>query len=228
MKQQPIGPAGWSHLANLRSRIRMRIRSPKRLLPALLVLAGLGLSACSGGPPPKMYLLESLPSSQATSTSNKHANAIHSLGMSPVVLPGYASGTQLAGVGADGLVYQSDNHQWAEAPEDAISRVLAERLRLHAGATVLIEPWPRDYSPSARVEVIFDKLLREPRGGADMAGQILLLSGDGRRLLHAVPFQFTHYGKMTDERVYFVAVAQGVDDIARLAVEHLTGQGERQ
>lgn len=208
-------------------------RLPLVRLPAvcplllLLVLLASGLSACSSGPPPRMYLLEAVASMNEPSFTDKQTSSIKSLGMSTVVLPGYASSTQLAGVGDDGLVYQDDNHKWAEEPEDAISRLLAERLRLHADATVLIEPWPRDYAPSARVEVIFDKLLREPRGGADMVGQILLLSGDGRKLLSALPFQFTHYGKMTDERVYFVAVAQGVDDIARMAVEHLIGKGER-
>jgi len=193
---------------------------------AAVVLVMLGVSGCGGGPPPKMHLLQTSASMNTVVFSPEQTRNISSLGMSSVVLPSYASDPQLASVGADGLVYQSDKHRWAEEPESAISRVLADRLRQHAGATVLIEPWPRDYSPVARVEVVFDKLLREPRGGVDMAGQILLLSGDGRRLLEALPFQVTHYGLRVEERVFFVAVAKGIDDIARIAVEALIEKGD--
>jgi uncharacterized lipoprotein YmbA len=184
----------------------------------LLVLL---LGACGSGPPPRLYLLESVPPLADVNDGPAVAGRLTSLGMSPVDLPGYARDTRIASLSSDGTVTQSDAHRWAEDPAAAISRVLAERLRSHAGTTVLIEPWPRDYAPVARVEVVFDRLLREPLGGADMAGRILLLSGDGRTLLEALPFQFVHYGRDTDKRVFFAAVSQGIDDIARMAVRAL-------
>ena len=178
------------------------------------------MSACSSGPPPKLYLLVSA-GDNAESTELSKKSGIKSLGMSPVVLPGYASDSQIASITLDGTVQQDDGHRWAEEPEDAITRLLSERLRAHTEATVLVEPWPRDYEPVARVEVSFDKLLREPGGGAQMAGQILLLSASGRDLLKAVPFNISHVGFDADKRVFFQAVAKGIDDIARMAVEEI-------
>lgn len=178
------------------------------------------ISACGSGPPPKLYLLEPFDAGAKTTGVAKTSD-IKSLGMSPVVLPGYASDAQIASLKDDGTVYQDDRNRWAEEPEDAITRLLSDRLRAYTEATVLIEPWPRDYAPVARVEVSFDTLLREPGGGAQMKGQILLLSRSGRKLLKAVPFNISHIGFDTDSRVFFIAVAKGIDDIARMAVEEI-------
>jgi len=180
------------------------------------------LSACGGGPPAKLYLLEPQTSIDPVAESIVRNSALEALGIAKVMLPGYAREPRIASLLSDGTVVQSDGHRWAQEPEDAISGLLAARLRFHAKSTVLIEPWPRDYKPDARIEVSFDKLLREPLGGAEMSGQIQIISGDGRRLIKAVPFRFVRYGRDIDNRVFFKAVAQGVDDIARLAIEQLT------
>ena len=187
---------------------------------ALLISCACVLSACSGGPPPKLYLLDS-PTVNTAIVDSATASGITSLGMSPVVLPGYANDVQIASMNANGTITQDDRHRWAEEPDDAITRVLSGRLRQHAGATVLIEPWPRDYDPVARVEVSFDKLVRVPNGGSHMVGQILLLSGDGRALLKAVPFDINVAGADLSNQAFFRAVAAGVDDIARLAVDEI-------
>ncbi len=179
------------------------------------------LSACGSGPPPKLYLLEPLQPIASLPPSVTSSTGIGLLGMSAVILPGYATNTQIASIGRNGTVVQDDDHRWAEEPEDAITRVLSDRLRERASTTVLLEPWPRDYNPAARVEVVFDRLLREPLGGADMVGQILLLSGDGRKLLRNVPFQIIHYGRDTKKSTFFMAISQGIDDIARMAVQAL-------
>lgn len=178
------------------------------------------ISACSSGPPPTLYLLESFDVDAGTLELAKKSG-IRSLGMSPVELPGYSSDPQITSLKFDGTVYQDDGHRWAEEPIDAITRLLSERLRVHTEATVLIEPWPRDYEPLARVEVSFNKLLRQTDGGVHMTGQILLLSGSGRKLLKAVPFNISHVAFDTDRRVFFTAVSKGIDDIARIAVEEI-------
>jgi len=188
-----------------------------------LLLAGLivaSLSACSSGPPAKLYLLESV-STDLEARNLSERPAFKSLGISLVELPGYVGDARITSVNQDGTVSHDDRHRWAEEPQAAISRVFSNRLRMRSGSTVLIEPWPRDFAPAARVEVVFAKLLREPLGGVDMAGQILLLSGDGRRLLKAVPFEFTLYGRDVNKQVFFTAVAQGVDDIARMTIQAL-------
>ncbi len=167
-------------------------------------------------------LLEPIVALELENDDKLVSNTINNLGISVVALPGYAGDARIAGLRNDGSVYQDDDYRWADSPDDAITRVLADRLRAHANTTVLIEPWPRDYKPEARVEVVFDRLLREPLGGVDMAGQILLLSGDGRKLLEALPFQLVHYGRSLDKAVFFTATAQGIDDIARMAVRILS------
>ena len=186
----------------------------------LLISSLFVMTACSSGPPPKMYLLEPV-GSDVDTIELAQKSGIKSLGMSLVVLPGYTSDAQIASLRADGSIYKDDGNRWAEDPDDAITRLLSERLRVRAAATVLIEPWPRDYVPVARVEVSFDRLLRQPAGGADMSGQILLLSGSGRKLLKAIPFNISHPGSGIDRRVFFISVAKGVDDIARIAVEEI-------
>lgn len=187
-------------------------------LPGLCGL--LFLSACVSGPPPTLYLLGPLEAEAGTIQLAK-ISGITSLGISPVKLPDYAYDTQISSLHVDGTVNRDDENRWAEEPEEAITRLLSDRLRAHTEATVLIEPWPRDYQPVARVEVAFDRLLREPGGGAQMTGQVLLLSGDGRKLLKAMPFNIFHAGFDTDSRVFFTSVAKGVDDIARMAVEEI-------
>lgn len=195
-------------------------RSLPKLTLVVLLFSVVMMSACSSGPPPKLYLLES-PDFDEQSVELAKKSAIKSLGMSPVELPGYASDAQIASLRDDGTIYQDDANRWAEEPVDSITRLLSARLRAHTEATVLIEPWPRDYAPVARVEVSFDKLLRQPDGGARMAGQILLLSGSGRNLLKAVPFNISHTGSDTDSRVFFLSLAKGIDEIARIAVEEI-------
>lgn len=204
---------------NMKS-IRQRLACVSKRRTALLASCLVALTACSSGPPPKLYLLDS-PTAGSISVELAKKADITSLGMSPVTLPGYANDAQIASLNVDGTINQSDAHRWAEDPDDAISRVLSERLRAHADTTVLIEPWPRDYAPAARVEVSFDKLLREPTGGALMVGQILLLSGNGRTLLKAVPFNLKLAALDESNQAFFVAVARGIDDIARLAVEEI-------
>lgn len=192
-----------------------------------LLLAAVLLTACGSGPPPRLYLLEpqALESTreEAATEQARSAPALSSLGVATITLPGYASGAQIASLAVNGTVTQEDGHRWAEEPAVAISRLLVNRLRERGQTTVLSEPWPRDFQPAARVKVVFDRLLREPQGGADMSGQIQLLSGDGRTLLKTVPFELVLYGRDTARRVFFVAVSQGVDDIARMAIETLQG-----
>lgn len=188
-------------------------------LVLLLVGATLVVSACSGGPPPKLYLLEA----PAIDTAEQAAQTVSldALGISQVVVPGYASDARIASVEADGVVIQSNGHRWAEEPEESVTRLLSNRLRQRASATVLVEPWPRDYSPQARIEVVFDRLLREPDGGASVSGQIHLLSGDGRKLLQSIEFSRVVSGFSLDTTAYFRSIAVAVDDIARIAVESL-------
>jgi len=184
------------------------------LLLSLVVTAG-----CVGGPPPKLYLLDEVSTGSAADSID--TSLLEALGISQVVLPGYANDVRIAIRGDGKQVVLSDDRRWAEEPEEAITRLLAKRLAVRATATVLVEPWPRDFAPQVRVEVILERLLKEPDGGAHLVGSIQMLSSNGRKFLRAIPFNYKVAGGSTDTDEFFSAVASGVDAIARLTVEEL-------
>lgn len=186
----------------------------------LIVSTMLLFSACGSGPPPRLYLLER-PPVPADASDSIAQSTINALGISEVKVPGYASDTRIANLKSNGVVVQIDDERWAEEPEDAITRLFAEQLRRRTGSSVLIEPWPRDYDPEARVEVTVEKLVREPDGGANLSGRIYLISGDGRRLLKALAFNTRASGSSLDATEFFRAVAVIVDELARLSIEAL-------
>jgi len=188
-------------------------------LPALAAALSLALAlgACGGGLAPRLYVLEPAVGLPGTLP----VRGVDALGIATVTLPGYARDARIASRDAGNEISVDGEHRWAEEPEEAITRVLAERLRLHAGATVLVEPWPRNFEPAARVEISFDRLLREPSGGVDAAGQIRLLSGDGRDVFDVRPFRLSHPAASTAPGDWFGAVARLVDDLARMAVDAL-------
>ena len=197
---------------------------PSRPGPAIVVLGAalLALGACGGGPAPRLYVLEPIVSSPETRAATPDsAVELDALGISLVTLPGYARDPRLASRDAGNEISVDDAHRWAEEPDEAITRVFADRLRRHAGATVLIEPWPRNFAPDARVELAFDRLLREPSGGVDAAGQIRLVSGDGRDVLDVRPFRLSRSVGSTAPGDWFRALARLLDDLARLTVDTL-------
>ena len=98
---------------------------------ACLLLGTWLLSACSSGPPPRLYLLEPLKTEEPEQTDST-GPTLESLGMVQVTLPGYAGTPQISSINPDGTVTQDTDHRWAEEPATAISRLLADRLRERA------------------------------------------------------------------------------------------------
>ncbi|MBX2836249.1 MAG: PqiC family protein [Gammaproteobacteria bacterium] len=186
---------------------------------AVVILLAVLPLACSSKPPAKVYLLEPVFDLQA----EVPAANIQALGLAVVTLPGYATDQRIASRGERARILLDDDHEWADSPDEAITRVLAHRLQDFADADVLIEPWPRGYDPEARIEVVFDRLLREPTGGAEMAGQIRIIAGDGRRVLGVKRFQFIRYANSQDPSAYFESVAMGINDVARMITAELRG-----
>lgn len=200
--------------------------APSRAAPTIVAVGAalLALGACSGGPAPRLYVLEPVVSAPETRAATEVPGiALDALGISLVTLPGYARDPRIASRDAGNEISVDDAHRWAEEPDEAITRVFADRLRHHAGATVLIEPWPRNFAPNARVELVFDRLLREPSGGVDAAGQIRLVSGDGRDVLDVRTFRLSRSVGSTAPGDWFRAVARLLDDLARMTVDTLDG-----
>ena len=202
---------------------------------ALLLCAASSLVACGGGPAPRLYVLEppgergaAVPGiapgiAPDVSPDVSSAGAIGPLGTAVVTLPGYARDPRIASRDAGIGVSLDDDDRWAEAPEEAITRVLIDRLRYHGGESVLLEPLPRGFEPVARVEIVFDRLLRTPAGGVDTSGRILLLSGEGRDVVDVLVFRLERAAASSEPAAFFDAVAGAVDELARTALDRLRG-----
>jgi len=180
---------------------------------SIIALSTLLLTGC-GTPSSKLYLLEPVVDSQQLRTPIETQD----IGLAVVKVPGYANSKQIASRRGGARVVVDDRNEWAEDPDAAITRVLANRMRAYGGGNIIIEPWPRGFEPEARVEFDFDKLLRDENGGAEVSGQLRVISGDGREVIAVRNFQVLHEagGKGTED--FFKALSLAINDIARLAI----------
>ena len=192
-------------------------RPASRLAVAALVAATLWTAGCASGPRAPRYLLEPA----AVDRVEPLPRALDSLGLETVALPGYVEDSSVVGRGAAGTLVVDGGARWSEAPDAALTRTLAESLRLRSGASVLVEPLPRGFEPEARIEVVVDRLLRGASGGAELGGQVRLVAGDGRRLLSVRTFELARPGRDDSGAAFFEALAIAVDDLARLIVAAL-------
>ena len=183
---------------------------------AAVLAAGLA-TGCASGPRAPRYLLEPA----AVDRVEPLPRALDSLGLEIVTLPGYVEDSSIVGRGPGGVLSVDEGARWSEAPDAALTRTLAESLRLRSGASVLVEPLPRGFEPEARIEIVFDRLLRDAGGGAELGGQVRLVAGDGRRLLSVRTFELARPGRDASDAAFFEALAIAVDDLARLIVTAL-------
>jgi len=186
----------------------------KKSLIAATTLVAVG---CSSGPPPKQYILEPV----LDPVNESVPPAISAVALAEVIVPAYADEDRLASRDLKQQIVYHEDIKWADAPDDAMTRVLANRLRFYLEANVIVEPWPRGYKPEARVEVQLDKILREATGGAELSGQIRIISGDGKEMIDVRTFQFVRYANNRDPNSFYEAAAAGVNDIARMVTESL-------
>lgn len=186
---------------------------PRVLLCCICIL----VTSCSSGPPARQYLLEPV----LDPINESVPPVINAVALAEVVVPAYASDQRLASRDEQFQIHYEEKTKWADSPDEALTRVLANRLRYYLEANVIVEPWPRSYEPQARIEVQLDKLLREATGGAEMSGQIRIISGDGKKMIDVRTFQFVRYASERTPTAFFAAVAAGVNDISRMAAESL-------
>lgn len=192
-------------------------RTMKKALQLGMLMVCSVLFACKSGPPPKQFLLEPV----LDPVNESVAPSVSAIGLAEVVVPAYVSDQRLASRTANFEIVYDEMNKWADSPDEAITRVLADRLRYYLEANVIVEPWPRGYEPEARIEVQLDKLIREETGGAELSGQLRVISGDGREVLDVRTFQFVRYANSLDPNAFFAATSAGVNDIARMAAESL-------
>jgi len=185
-------------------------------LISIIALSTLMLTGC-GTPSSKLYLLEPVVDSQQSRTPTEAQD----IGLAVVKVPGYANSKSVASRRSGNRIVVDDRNQWAEDPDAAITRVLANRMRAYSGGNVIVEPWPRGFEPQARVEFEFDKLLRDENGGAEVSGQLRVISGDGREVIAVKNFQVLHEAGGKGMKDFFKALSLAINDITRLAIYSL-------
>lgn len=167
--------------------------------------------------PPRLYLLEPIVDNQSQRTPTQ----VQAIGVAVVNLPEYADTQSIATRLNDTRVVLSRHHTWAESPDTAITRVLADRIQAYTGSNVIVEPWPRGFDPEARVEFDFDKLLRDESGGVEVSGQLRIISDDGDNVLAIRSFQAVRETSDDKSEDFFRAMSLAINDIARLTTSTL-------
>ncbi len=142
---------------------------------SLLLLFFAVSSACST---PTRYLIAAPQVSQSpTALAGRFAR----IGLKEVSLPHYAQNDKITSRHGGNFITQDEDHRWAEPPEKAVIRGLVSGLEARLGSSVIAEPFPRGLNPNLQIDVRFDQFVRNTQtNSAQVAGQFVLISGDGR------------------------------------------------
>lgn len=107
-----------------------------------------------------------------------------------IALPLYAKAEQIPVLAADGSVRVTDKQVWADAPDAALTSMLASNLAQITSATVAAEPWPLEQYPDARIEVRVDQLIASLGGVLKFNGTYFVTSVSGNARERAERFAF--------------------------------------
>lgn len=150
-----------------RSTLRLILHPTLRHPLALLALV-VGLAACTQVTEPTFYLLETAGPKPTTAPTTSAGDVI---GLREIDLPLYARRPQIPVLAPDGSVSVSDAHRWAEEPARATTRLIARRISASLGRPLVVEPWPPEIVPRARVDVEIDYVIGSLGGVFRLEGQ---------------------------------------------------------
>lgn len=95
-----------------------------------------------------------------------------------VSLPSYAAAEEVPRQKADGLITSSSSVYWADAPDRAVTLVLAQTLSDILNTKVGPEPWPFVGLPDVAIDVRVSRMLAMSSGQFELNGQFFV-GGDG-------------------------------------------------
>ena len=173
----------------------------KKLLPLALILAGCGAD-------PVLYPVPPAPSGDRIGVS------VRSVEVLDVSLPLYAEAEEIAFEQPDGAILASDEVNWADDPQRAVTIELARVLGEATRATVAPEPWPFESFPEARVDVRIEEFVAGVDGRFRIAG--IWYAGSERRDRSGRFALAAPYDPEGGVRAIAVARGQVVRDLARL------------
>ena len=137
----------------------------------LLAALGLTLLAACGGPTMRLDV--------ATADSDlRLAAPFRSAIVRTVQLPTYAAAEEIAVETAPGVITQSDDLLWGDAPDRAMTLAVARQLDDILSATVGPDPWPFAGLPDVAVDIRVSDMIAGADGVFRLDGQFYT-GGDG-------------------------------------------------
>lgn len=132
----------------------------------LLIVLLWPLASCSANP--NLYLLESAP------TGDQLRTVATLIEVTQIDLPQYVQANELLLRGEDGVVRTQKNDLWADAPDRALTEVLARALDERLSADVAADPWPFDVPADLRVSVKVQQMIGTTGQDLRFSGQYFL------------------------------------------------------
>lgn len=136
---------------------------------SLAAAAVLTLGACAELNPPTLHLLPGLP---AHAAAGGGAVAREQIALSRIALPDYAEDSAIAFLTGETTLTRSVDERWADPLARAATAALASALSERTGALVLAEPWPPEFDPTLRIDVLADRFVGELGGPVAFTGEV--------------------------------------------------------
>ena len=169
------------------------LRTPARWLRSLA--AAIGLAGCAVSDPTQYYALGEFSARSAGSTESASIGSTPasrtdpteavSIGVGPVIVPGYLHRSQIVTrIGADQLELATFQ-RWAEPLEDGIARILAEQVSARVPTDrIVVYPWRGAIARALQYQVVVAVMRFDGRQSGDVVldARWRILSKDGAEL----------------------------------------------
>jgi uncharacterized protein len=203
----------------------MHVRNVGLLGVVGLALAVAGCVSLKRTPEARFFVLESLLEPPEGVPAQGPAGSV---GLLPVVLPGYLDRAQVVTWSAPGELKIDEFLRWAEPIDAGVSRTLAEDLQTLLPKTRIIRaPWPSSVKLRCRLRVELERFGPQTNGEVQLGGRFALLPVSSERPLVTRPVSLrrgplpTAAGGLPDVGVEVEALSQLVADLARQIVAAL-------
>lgn len=147
-----------------------------------LSIVAVFLVGCLGGPsqpdPTRFYVLNSLP--DATNVQYRISQPV-SIGIGPIMLPGYLDTDRIATQTANYEIYYAEYYRWAEPLQKGLQLDLSHNLTLLTGVNpVNTFPWVNDDSQTLEIYIIVYNFLERADGIVELDVQWRITGRGGK------------------------------------------------
>ncbi len=165
----------------------MKTMTTTRLLATAAAVA-LMLSGCAELNPPTLHLLPGLVAHEGAGGG---AVSREQIALSRIALPDYAEDNAIAFLTGATTVARSMDERWADPLARAATAALANALSGRTGALVLAEPWPPEFDPTLRIDVLVDQFVGALGGLVTLSGEVRVADARQRGLAVVRRFDIT-------------------------------------